>query len=157
LKIGVTGHQSIPPTVLGYVQRRLEEIVSRFERPITGISSLAAGADQLFADVVRRNGGALRVVVPCRGYESTFEHELDRQRYLSLLEQAAAVEILNHAAPTEEAFLDAGQRVARLSTLLIAIWDGQPAKGMGGTSDIVLYARGIRLPIEVVWPSEVRR
>lgn len=40
---------------------------------------------------------------------------------------------------------------------LIAVWDGQPARGYGGTADVVQAARDKDLPVTVVWPAGVMR
>ncbi|MFG2222777.1 hypothetical protein [Streptomyces sp. NPDC048644] len=40
---------------------------------------------------------------------------------------------------------------------LIAVWDGQPARGYGGTADVVAYARSTGVPVEVVWPDGATR
>lgn len=37
--------------------------------------------------------------------------------------------------------------------LLLAVWDGQPARSFAGTADVVAYARQIRVPVAVVWPA----
>lgn len=34
---------------------------------------------------------------------------------------------------------------------LIAVWDGRPARGYGGTADLVAYARGLGVPVQVLW------
>ena len=43
--------------------------------------------------------------------------------------------------------------VADRCDLLIAVWDGQPAQGLGGTGDVVRYAREIGREVLVVWPD----
>lgn len=47
-----------------------------------------------------------------------------------LIDQAE-VEVLDARAGDEESFLAAGQRVADLADVMIAVWDGAPAKGLG--------------------------
>lgn len=42
---------------------------------------------------------------------------------------------------TEQAHLAAGQAVVDRSERLVTVWDGKPARGIGGTADIVSYAR----------------
>jgi hypothetical protein len=36
---------------------------------------------------------------------------------------------------------------------VIAIWDGQPARGYGGTADVVRYAENVGVAVRVVWPE----
>jgi hypothetical protein len=47
---------------------------------------------------------------------------------------------LAFASPSEQAFWTAGRQIVDGSDLLIAIWDGQEARGLGGTGDVVSYA-----------------
>lgn len=122
-----------------------------------GVSSLAVGADQRFATVVLQLGGVLRVVVPSRNYDSTFETPCERDQFERLLDQASHVEYLDNEAPSEDAFLEAGHRVVELCDVLIAVWDGLPAQGMGGTADVVAYARSLGRPVTVIWPAGTKR
>jgi hypothetical protein len=157
MRLGVSGHQRIPSEALGYVQTGLADAIRRAgERP-AGYTSLAAGADQLFASALVRVGGELHAILPCRGYEASFSEPSDLQLFKHLLGQAAGVETLDFPQPSEDAFLEAGRRVVDHSDLLIAIWDGKPAQGRGGTADIVRYARRRGVQIEVVWPHGVLR
>ncbi|MFF4619567.1 hypothetical protein [Nonomuraea jabiensis] len=41
--------------------------------------------------------------------------------------------------------------------LLFAVWDGQPARGYGGTADVVAEARRRGVPVRVIWPEGARR
>ena len=41
------------------------------------------------------------------------------------------------------------------SGVLVAVWDGQPARGLGGTADVVARQRGV--PMEVIWPQGATR
>jgi hypothetical protein len=43
------------------------------------------------------------------------------------------------------------------SSVLVAVWDGQPARGLGGTADVVAYARQRGVPMEVIWPRGATR
>lgn len=152
MRIGVTGHQNIPPAALDYITRGIKSVLDSVRNNLVGISSLAAGADQLFASHVLERGGRLEVILPCSAYEKTFSRLRDLRNFRSLLDRAAMVEQLSFEAPSADAYLTAGRRVVELSELLLAIWDGEPAKGTGGTADIVEYARSCGTHVELVWP-----
>ena len=157
MKIGVSGHQNIPHDAASFVEEGVAEVLNHAPDPVTGVSSLAAGADQLFAQTVLHRGGQLHVVLPCARYEDTFANAEDLETFRALLRRADTVEELPERKPSEEAFLKAGLRVVDLSDLLIAVWDGMPARGKGGTADIVAYAKRRHVPIEIVWPAGVLR
>jgi len=155
-RLGVTGHQVLPTTVLALIKADLQEAVDRAGTNATGVTSLAAGSDQLFAREVLAAGGQLYAVLPCQGYAATFDGS-DQVTYQDLLEQAETVETLPFAEPSEQAFYAAGRRVVDLCDLLLAIWDGQPARGLGGTADVVTYARQSGREVRVIWPAGTSR
>jgi hypothetical protein len=157
MRIGVTGHQDIPPEALTYVERGVAGVLTRYTGDLVGVSSLAAGADQIFATAILQRGGTLHAIIPCKNYEATFSDPEGRARFSDLLSQASHAEILDHEGPSEDAFFDAGRHVVEKSDLLIAVWDGRPAQGFGGTADIVRYAQEHGRAVEVVWPSGVAR
>jgi hypothetical protein len=53
--------------------------------------------------------------------------------------------------------MDAGKVVVDRSSVLVAVWDGQPSRGLGGTADVVRYARERGVPVEVIWPEGATR
>jgi hypothetical protein len=150
--VGITGHQNLPPHDLPKITRELRsELIGLGQ--VTGVTSLAAGADQLFASIVLDLGGQLDVIVPSARYESTFSDSSDLEAYRRLLGRARKVRRLSFQKPSEEAFFAAGMEIVKVCERLFAIWDGQPAQGFGGTADIVRYAESQGLPVKVIWPS----
>jgi len=53
------------------------------------------------------------------------------------------------AAPARWTGPLAGGVSGRSDHLLLALWDGEPSQGLGGTADVVAFARGLGRP--VVW------
>ncbi len=148
MRVGITGHQKLADgTAWVWVRSIIDGIFSEMEHPVLGLTSLAIGADQVFAKAVLEHAGRLHVVVPFAGYELRFADGEDREEYLRLLADAHIVEVLPSAGSDEASYLKAGIRIADESDLLIAVWDGQPARGLGGTADIVAYAlsRGLHI------------
>lgn len=124
---------------------------------LEGVCSLAVGADQIFARTMLSTGGQLHVVIPCTNYAATFTTEETRTSFYELLASATSRELLPFPFPTEEAFMAAGRVVADRSDLLLAVWDSAPAAGLGGTADVVQYAKMHGKPVEVIWPDGARR
>lgn len=155
--VGVTGHQNIPDRALEFVKVGINNILTQHKGNFSGVTSLAAGADQIFAEYVIRLEGLLYVVIPCDGYEGTFSCKENLDLYLQLIEQAHVVHQLNFPEPSEDAFLQAGRYVVDHSDKMIAVWDGLKAVSKGGTADIVDYARVNNVHVDVVWPSGVKR
>ena len=144
--VGVTGHQNLgDATAVEWVRDTLAIRVS--QHPVSrGLSSLAIGADQLFVEGLQLAHIPYEVVIPCEGYETTFADEVARGRYERLLHAAAKVHQLPFDSPSEEAFFAAGRWIVAHCDLLIAVWNGLPARGLGGTADVVAVARAERRP-----------
>jgi hypothetical protein len=141
MRVGITGHQRLEdPGVWPWVRSEIDALLVRLPKPLIGVSSLAAGSDQIFAEAVLKHGGQLEVVVPHIRYECVFGQD-DRSAYQALLARAHHVETLGKTGSGQGAYLRAGQRVVDMSDVVIAVWDGRPAAGEGGTGDIVAYAR----------------
>jgi hypothetical protein len=139
------------------VRQGIVEILGEVARPLVGVTSLAAGADQVFAEEVLASGGSLYVVVPSRRYERSFDSPRALAAFERFLAAAKEIEHLDFHEPSETAYLAAGKRVVDLSDFLVAVWDGQPAKGLGGTADIVDYAQRCGKDVRVIWPTGVQR
>jgi hypothetical protein len=124
---------------------------------LIGYTSLAEGADQLFALSVLAAGGELQVVIPSADYESSFQSASARDIYLALLVLATETRTLPFEAPSEDAYLAAGREVADCCDVLLAVWDGESAAGKGGTGDVVAYARSQGVDVRVIWPDGSKR
>lgn len=129
----------------------------------TLISSLAEGADRIAAAAALDAGLALDVVLPCPPsiYLETFADDASRGEFDALLASARARLVLPLAGKPEAAIADrlprsyelAGLTMLAQSDILVAVWDGKPADGRGGTGQIVDEAARRGLPIVVVDPS----
>ncbi|MFD3609436.1 hypothetical protein ACFWXA_15405 [Streptomyces atroolivaceus] len=156
-RIGVTGHRSIPQEVHAHVLAGLKAALCGHEGSLEALSSLAVGADQLFADVALAHGAELTVVIPSGDYEAGFADEAELRRYCMLKARAAREIRLDFPHSTDEAYFAAGAYIADHCDRLLAVWDGRPARGLGGTGDIVTYARGLGRPVTVIWRDGVER
>lgn len=141
MKVGITGHQNIGTTDdVAWVTGQLQGLIDK-HADISGITSLAIGADQLYATLLVAGRKHFMVIVPCDNYEQTFSRPEDLARYTSLLGQASEVVRLPYDQPGEKAYWEAGKRVAESSDFIAAVWNGLPAQGLGGTADVVRYCR----------------
>ena len=77
--------------------------------------------------------------------------------YDDLLSRATEVIHLDHVQSTSDAHMDASLRMIDGADELIAVWDGQPARGYGGTADVVAAAQEQDLPVTVIWPQGAER
>ena len=116
------------------------------------VSSLAEGADRIVAQAGLAAGFRLHVVLPLSRteYARDFATQASRAAFERLLDRASAVFELQGAADERpRAYEAAGLFMLANIDLLIAIWDGEAAAGVGGTAEIV--NRAIADGILVVW------
>jgi len=135
MRVGITGHQDRPGIDWAWARHEIGNQLRTIAPIETAYSSLAAGSDQIFATVCLELGIPITAVIPMDGYERFF-HGDDLYSYRRLL-AASTVVVLSGPEDEEAAFFNAGKYIADRSDLLIAIWDGKPAAGRGGTADIV--------------------
>ncbi|MET9102782.1 hypothetical protein [Streptomyces antibioticus] len=156
--VGCTGHQALHPATRRNIVRAISaEIAGMEQDQMIGLSCLAEGTDQLFALTMLASGGQLHAIIPSDGYETTFLTERSRETYMALLHIASDVSTLSFTAPSEDAYMSAGQEVVNRCDVLFAVWDGKPAGGKGGTADVVAYARQKGVEVRIIWPPESRR
>lgn len=156
-RIAASGHRDLSPSVEAIIDRAVRaELSPNTNEPIIGLTCLADGTDQIFARAVLDIGGTLEVFIPATGYrealpQPTWPH------YDELLSRATLVHHLNHAESNAQSHMDASIQMLASADRLVAVWDGQPARGFGGTADVVAHARGNGIPVTVIWPDGAYR
>lgn len=156
-RLAITGHRELPDRTAELVDAALRAEVGRYhDGELVGISAIADGADALFARAVLDAGGSLVVIIPAEKYREGFPAE-HHPTYDELLEKAADVIRLDFSESNSEAHMAASQRMLDDADAVVAVWDGQPARGYGGTADVVNAARERGLPVTVVWPDGASR
>ncbi|WP_327237287.1 hypothetical protein OG349_28455 [Streptomyces sp. NBC_01317] len=156
-RIGVTGHRDIPAAARAHIRAAILAVLRAQQGSLEALSSLAAGADQLFADLALDRGAELTVVIPSGDYEDGFDDPEELARYRHLKDRATLEVRMEFPHSTDEAYYAAGAYIADHCDRLLAVWDGRPARGLGGTGDIVRYARERGKPVTVIWCDGVER
>src|SRR4051794_31315930 len=84
MRIGVSGHQDLGSKhSIEWVRTHIEKELAKRDFH-SGISSLAEGTDQLFAQIVLDLGKQLEVIVPCHDYETAFQNSIAAAKFLQL-------------------------------------------------------------------------
>ena len=156
IRIGITGHRHLPPDVDAAAAAMVREHLGPHGCEMVGLSCLADGPDTAFAEAVVAAGAPLEVIVPARGYREALPRE-HHPAYDRLLSRAVLVHELEHRESTPEAHMDAGRLMVEHCDRLVAVWDGAPARGPGGTADVVAHARALSRPVSVLWPEGAHR
>jgi len=157
-RLAVSGHRGLPEPTERLVDEALRaEIRSRSnDGDLVGVTCIADGADSLFAQAVLDLGGSLHVIIPAGKYRDALPAE-HHATYDALLAQAADVTCLDHVESDSTAHMDASLRMLDETDELLAVWDGKPARGYGGTADVVNAARARGVPVTIVWPDGAER
>jgi hypothetical protein len=161
-RVGITGHRKLEDAVS--LRREVEKVLDAVEAAlkqagakqadgtqmfaegdplIAIVSPLADGADRMLANIAVERGYELRAPLPFdpEEYKKDFSAESAKE-FDTLLKRAngGVAEVSDRPTTPEErdrAYWNVGQFVARNCDLLIAIWNGAPAQGLGGTQQIV--------------------
>ncbi|MGW3293765.1 hypothetical protein ACWC9S_07350 [Streptomyces xiamenensis] len=156
--IAVTGHMDLADDTLPLVRTALREAIAPHARSgLVGISCIARGADSLFADVVLELGGTLVVVVPSRDYRQAKVKPVHAADFDRLSAAAGEVLVMPCDSAGRDAYVAANAVLLERADRLVAVWDGVPPTGKGGTADVVEQAREAGLPVEVIWPVGASR
>jgi hypothetical protein len=157
MRIAITGHRGLPAQTERLVDRAIREQLAAYAgSDLTGVSNLADGADQLFAQAVLDAGGQLEVIVPAARYRDGLP-ESAHAAYDALLSRASSVHRLDRIESDEEAHMEASNAMLDRAERLFAVWDGKPARGYGGTADVVAEARNRGIPVTMIWPEGASR
>ncbi len=145
--------------------RRIVTSSSHTPVALSVLTPLAEGADRLIArEVLALPLGAIEAVLPFpkKDYEDDFETAESRREFERLLASSVRRSVLGRrlasadatgaelAEAKRQAYADVGLYTVDHSDLLIALWDGQPSRGEGGTALVVEYAKEIGRPLIVI-------
>jgi hypothetical protein len=121
---------------------------------IYGVASAAAGADLLFAETCLELNLPIRIFlpVPKEKFREDFD-ELSWERAESVFKKALSVEVTGAGEKLRERYYECGIETVQQSQLLLALWDGEPSQGLGGTADMVHFAKEQERP--VIWIHSV--
>ena len=120
------------------------------------VSPIADGADQIAAEIALELGWELQVIIPFGrdAYRNSLANNAARARFDALLERATCrLELPGDPDHGLDAYVMTGRATVAHCDMLIAVWDGLPPRGRGGTGEVVQFAltRGtaiIHVPID---------
>lgn len=162
LSVGITGHriEALPKEAVQTIVERLGATLVQLkagaldlyerERPLFAeapprllfVSPLADGSDQLAAELALDLGFELQAILPFdrETYRKTL-HNSGLKRFDELVCRATCVlELPGELDAERQAFVMAGRGTVAHCDLLLAVWDGRPPRGRGGTGEVVQIA-----------------
>src|SRR4051812_39398909 len=187
LSVGVTGHRAdvIPQGGVDALRERIRATLKliaeagadllELERDCFApgpcqrrfVSPIADGADQIAAELALELGWELEVILPFErsAYRASLGNYEARTRFDALLERAASLlELPGDPANGLDAYVMTGRATVAHCDILVAVWDGRPPRGRGGTGEVVQFAlaRGTaivhlspdpRTPARLLWSA----
>ncbi len=156
--VGFTGHRRLRDSEkLGALLRDLlHSLGKEITGQLVGHSSIAIGGDTLFAEACLASNIPWIALLPLAegDFKSDFS-ETDWEKARHLLQKAARVESLVGAKDRNVAYLECGLATVEEADLMIAVWDGEPSRGTGGTAEVVAHARNFGRPLIVIHPDRL--
>jgi SMODS and SLOG-associating 2TM effector domain 1 len=170
IRVGVTGHRDVTENGNMLSALRIEEALNSVRTALRRsdsrnqeteirmcvVSALAEGTDRLVARAVLDQAGdgksLLEVILPTPkdSYMKDFKTQQSREEFLRLLGEATWTTCGN-LDTAAHGYEWASREMVDRADILLAVWDGRPSRGAGGTADTVRYALETRTP--VVWLS----
>jgi hypothetical protein len=162
LSVGITGHrtEALPPGAIETAVDRLEQALVQLRQGaldlyarergffsdapprLLFVSPLADGADQMAAESALKLGFELQAMLPFdrQTYRGTL-HNSGLRRFDELVCRASCVlELPGESSDQMKAFAMAGRGTVAHCDVLLALWDGLPPRGRGGTGEVVEIA-----------------
>lgn len=157
--LGVTGHRlnQLPEADIPRLRRTLARVMDKAQAAavaaarrdgvrMTMVSALAEGADRFAAHAALDRGWNLVAPLPFRvaRYLKDFETPASKNEFRDLLDASTGYEPVGRGS-----YLVVGEMILERSDVLIALWNGAPPRGPGGTADVA--ARALRRGTPVIW------
>ncbi|HUP66729.1 MAG TPA: hypothetical protein VM145_00760 [Sphingomicrobium sp.] len=163
LSVGVTGHRAdvLSANGLEPLRGRIRDVLVHIEESGAAllakhrdlfaagatarrfVSPIADGADQIAAETALELGWELQAVLPFgrKKYRASLANDAARNRFDALIDRASCVlELPGDSKRELDAYVMTGRATVAHCDILIAIWDGLPPRGRGGTGEVALMA-----------------
>jgi hypothetical protein len=160
--VGFSGHRHLADRegAARAIHAALEQLRREAPGEWIALSSIASGGDRLFVREAHALGMSWHAILPMPRAEFARDFApAEWPEVEATLASADHVRVIADSDDREEGYLDCGIETVNEADVLVALWDGDAARGKGGTADIVQYAQSIRKPLIVVNAAthEIRR
>jgi len=121
-------------------------------------ASIAEGADTLCVEVARELDMAVHLLLPlpqaefAKDFSTPLAWERS-QRQIDIASQTPgrdSLRVLPSELKRPDCYFDQGIHILEAVDVIVAVWDGQPSGGLGGTEQLIRHAKAIGLPVVIV-------
>jgi len=176
MSVGITGHraEALAPEAAASLPSRISDVLAAIglsalalsqrsascfspaPPALRFVSAIADGADQIAAEEALSLGWELQAILPFRraDYRASLADSQARARFDALLSRTTRVLELPGDDPSDvEAYVMTGRATVAHCDALIAVWDGLPPRGRGGTAEVVQMAITAGRPVIHIPPE----
>jgi hypothetical protein len=125
------------------LQAREQDCFAQGTPRLRFVSPIADGTDQIAAELAFELGWELQAILPFarERYRESLANHGARERFDTLLQQAScSLELPGDPDDSIDAYVMTGRATVAHCDVLIAVWDGKPPRGRGGTGEVVQLA-----------------
>jgi hypothetical protein len=151
--VGFSGHRHLadPAGTARAIGDALDALRAQVPGEWIAFSSIARGGDQLFVRQARAIGLSWHAILPLSHAEFATDFTPDEWSAVEeTLATADHLKVITENGDRKDAYLDCGIETVNGSDVLIAVWDGDSARGKGGTAEIVEYAKTTGKPVMII-------
>jgi len=151
--VGFSGHRHLedPAGTAKAIRGALNALRAQVPGEWIALSSIARGGDQLFVQQARAIGLSWHAILPLSRAE--FANDFTPAEWSDVektLAHADHTKVIVENGDRKDAYLDCGIETVNGSDVLVAVWDGDSARGKGGTAEVVEYAKTTGKPVMII-------
>ena len=158
--IGFAGHRDLPDRAAAKeaIARELAVVRKSLPGEAIGVASAAAGADLLFLQACREAGLKTVVLLPFakERFRSDFNDEDEWQAACLEMDAAWWCEVSPGGEEAPAAYHVVAREGLDMADRMLFLWDGQAARGLGGTAETLDEAVDREIPSRVVDSATLR-
>lgn len=152
--VGFAGHRAVadPAAAKAAISTELETIRTSVTGELAGIASAAAGADLLFLDACQEAGLKTVVLLPFlrERFAEDFEDPAEWEHACRCMDAAWWCEVSPGGEDAPAAYHVVARESLEIADRMLFLWNGQPARGLGGTAETVEEARLREVPSRII-------
>ncbi len=152
--VGFAGHRAVadPVAAKRAIEEELEVIRASVSGELVGIASAAAGADLLFLEACQEAGLKTVVLLPFSKdrFQEDFDDPAEWEHACRCMDAAWWCEVTPGGEEAPAAYHVVARETLEISDRMLFLWNGQPARGLGGTAETVIEARLRGIPSRVI-------
>lgn len=151
--IGIVGHADLTVATLEGLEGQLGvALAAAGGAGLRGVVRAGPGLPEVFARAARTAGVPLVVVLPAQGTLPVPLPEREAIAAGELIMRAEQVRLVEFDPLDHGARVRADEELISGCRRLLAVWDGSRSSSGDATAHLVAYARGLGVPVDVLWP-----